>query len=206
MFLRGFALWACVYVSLGFLARGSELCGVVLDETRMPLPAAVVRAIRLGPNLVHERDDGNKMGKTDQNGRICWKLSEGVFAMEAEAAGFIGVRLSPVRVDFPIRRTVTFYMPIGDTTEGGIEGTANFTGVLVLDGEPQVAARICLFEEKTPSHVKCEDTNEFGEYAIAVPPGSYLVEVTPAKKALFRARLRAQSSGRYHSMLKKTDE
>lgn len=97
--------------------------------------------------------------------------------MEAGLTGFLNVRYLPVRVAYPYPVKLSFQLPVGDVTEGGVEADAVVSGTLRLDHKPIAEARLCLLTETGSERVTCGLTNQLGEYALSVPPGRYRVRV-----------------------------
>ncbi len=182
-------LFACLLGLGPLLAYASELCVAVSDSSDLPLPGASVKAT----DLIAKK--GEKFGakaynkSTDSKGRACLTLPEGTYAVEVGLPGFLNVRYYPVRVTYPTSLALTFRLPVGDVTEGGLGRDAILSGTLPFEGKPVEGARICLFRKTKTAPVICRTTNAFGEYLLTVPPGIYRTEIRTARGELYRSSI-----------------
>lgn len=151
-------------------AMASTLCAKVTDVSHYPLPSASIAAT----HLVNQK---TYTATADKNGRACFaKIPEGLYKVEAGLTGFLYVSYHPVRVTAAGPVDLSFVLPIGEITEGGVGESSSLNGTLVGDDNLPVAfAQICLAAES--GFERCMVTDELGEYAFIVPPAVYRVRV-----------------------------
>jgi hypothetical protein len=197
---------AVLVVLLGgawFSVYGSELCVNVSDETDLPLANAWVNVTRMVPS-----SDGQVEAlhaSTDSKGHVCVMLSEGTYSVEAGLTGFLNVRYQPVRIVYPNRRELAYRLPIGDSTEGGVDTDAVLSGILESAGKPVQSAKICVTNLHGTAVIACGGTNDLGEYGISVPRGTYRVEIQTWGKKVYRSTVNVAHPG-YHRNLLSIDE
>lgn len=173
----------------------SELCVTVDDELRLPLPGAWTNAAELMTGKTYT-------GITDKEGRACFKLPEGVYSVEAGHIGYLNVRYYPIRVAAGrAMPDTTLLLPVGDVLEGEIAKDSVLSGSVSLDGKPVQSDQVCLLKKGTHETVSCALTNEFGEYALTVPPGIYDLEVHTWKKTLFSSTEDLSSPGSHRKRI-----
>ncbi len=189
----------CVRVLAAVLLAGSsafaaDLCAKVMDYGRMPLPAASVNAANL-------RTGESYVAKSDKSGTACFLgLPEGLYSVEASLSGFLHVRYYPVRVVAMAKQRISFWLPLGEITEGGLGDESTLSGTLVQAGSPVEAAEICIAATaRTPR--KCTVTNDLGEYALQVPAGMYTVEVHTRDGKEHMSKVDVSAPGIYRNRL-----
>lgn len=172
---------------------GAELCVKVVDYGDQPLPSASVAALDLARGTRYE-------SKTDRKGESCFPaIREGRYSVEAGLAGFMNVRYYPVRVVFPTKTQLSFRLPLGEITEGDFFSEESVvSGTLELGGSPVKGARICI---AVPGDPQCTTTNDLGEYAISVAPGSYEWEIRTADGMTYRSRINLPGPGTFRDRL-----
>ena len=178
----------------GRLSYAAQLCITIQDPTSLPLRNAWIRIIDL--HSQHELK-----GEADREGHWCsTKLPEGVYSVETGLQGFLNVRYLPVHVTYPGTNQLTFRLPVGEITEGGVGTDATISGTLQHAGETVPGARICLFKLSAQAPAACTATNRLGEYALTVATGAYRAEITDAGK-VHRSALDLSSPGHYRDAL-----
>ncbi|MGH9613286.1 MAG: hypothetical protein ACRD4P_09435 [Bryobacteraceae bacterium] len=144
---------------------------------------------------------------TDSEGRTCVALPEGTYAVEAGLTGFLNVRYYPVHVTYPNPLHLTFRLPFGDIAEGPLAPEtvlkAVLTGTLLFDNKPVKRAKICILQKtKIAAPVTCGTTNMFGEYVLAVAPGSYRTEVRTTRGEIYQSGIDVPNPGNYRNRLR----
>ena len=171
------------------VASSAELCIKVKDEIDLPLPGSWVHAVELTTAKTYALS-------TDGKGRACFKLPEGIYSIEAGYTGYLNVRYYPIRV--LIAKTlldIEMRLPIGDITEGGVAQDAAFSGSVFIEDQSVKSGEVCLLHKETHTRVACGHTDEFGEFALSVPPGSYDVEIRTPHGQLFSSTADIEASG-----------
>jgi hypothetical protein len=145
----------------------------VTDFSRLPLPSASVAVTHLTSGKVFSLI-------TDKKGQACAKtIPEGLYSVQAGLTGFLYVTYHPVRVSANTPARLTFSLPIGEVTEGGIDDNATLSGTLIgKDGRPLKSAQICASSGSGVN--QCIETNELGEYAFVIPAGQYTITIQSA--------------------------
>ena len=160
-------------------AYASELCVRVNDELDRPLAESYINATDLITAKTYTLS-------ADVRGRGCFKLPEGVYAVEAGHNGYLNVRYYPFRVLIARPRLeTTMRLPIGEITEGGVSEDAVLSGTVTLDEQPVRSGEICILRKETHLIVTCGVTDEFGEYVLTVPPGFYDLEARTPQRQVF---------------------
>ena len=161
------------FLSLASVCTAAQLCVTVSDPVNLPVGRAWVVVANLS------NTEKRFTATTDKNGKACIKaIPEGAYSVEAGAVGFMNVRYYPLRIQ-PVRDgELTFRLPIGEIREGGIHEDAVLTGTIRSPDNPSPHARICLLQKADEGVVSCTIADEIGQFAISVPPGRYIVEVT----------------------------
>ena len=205
------AIGLCLAVLGVRVAPCSEACVTVLDLVGLPLPDASVVATNLTTSKMAS-------GGTDERGTYCFpSIPEGLYSFESGLRGFLNVRYYPVHVTFSKPAELEFRLPFGETEEGISSNEAMINGTLRRAGGPVGNASICVMGQPNAKPIRCAQTTELGEYAIAVPPGIYYVEIrldrsgevrplfsqkSPVKLgADYRVRLDVSSPGDYRNRL-----
>jgi hypothetical protein len=166
-------LSALTMLSLAMIGRAADVCVSVSDPVNLPVPRAWVLVASLSTM------ETRLTTVTDFTGRACLKsVAEGSYSVEVGAPGFMSVRYYPVRIQPARDRTLSFRLPIGEIREGGIQEDAVLTGTFRSIDSPSPHVRICLLQRADGSVVSCTTADEMGQYALSVPPGLYVVEVT----------------------------
>lgn len=159
------------------IALPSSVCVSVRDPAKYPLRGATVTVTAL-------LEDKREVQYADDKGAACFKdLPEGWYVIEAGGVpGFLNVRYYPVRFVPERTSTVNFELPIGETTEGGVNPEALVAGTLKLQGKPVAAAQICFRRRLATSPAQCVHTTGDGEYVLYVLPGDYQIDITAGAK------------------------
>ena len=148
------------------------VCGTVLDMSNDPIPAAV---ISITNSTFPER---SLQGETDSRGKVCIRaVPDGEFIVEAAKEGFARQSYSPVVINLPDQKEFTFHLPVNfdplRSTYVGVE--AILFGTLTDSGRIASHTNICLYADQRSY---CAETNDVGQYRLAVRPGRYKVEFT----------------------------
>ena len=175
-------LLATLLAVLPGVTSAAEVCVQVNDTMDLPLHNAWVRATSW-------TDSSTTLGilpkiqnvTSDKNGQTCLNLSEGLYAIEVGLVGFLNVRYSPVRVFAARSIHLTYRLPIGDVLEGGVAMESILSGTLRQAGAVVGGATICAFRPRDQHAIGCAHSDVMGEYALAVPPGKYKVEIRTAR-------------------------
>jgi hypothetical protein len=171
----------------------ADLCVRVTDYSDLPLPKVTITATSLANGIQFE-------AHTSANGEACVpKLTDGLYAIEAGLPGFMNVRYYPVRVAYPSASRLFFRLPLSEVSEGGMFGDAYVSGTLRLDGKPMGGAQLCAVDPKRNSH--CVTTTGLGEYALALAPGAYQVEIRAQNGDMFRLMIDAPSPDVYRDLV-----
>ena len=192
-------LWVCsLLISASTALQGpAALSGQVVDAGGQPLAGASVAVTPL------TSDSPPIHLTTSKEGTFAVQLlPEGLYSVEVSSLGFLNVRYYPVAVKFPGGSELTVLLPVGEISEGGIQTEATLSGTLLGKGTAALAARICVGRIGDNSQTKCTDTNELGQYAISVSPGTYLVQVTQKQKEVLRRRMNLSKPGIYRNLIK----
>ncbi len=188
------------FLSLAALhSYGAQLCVSVDDDSRLPLANAWVNVTALLPP--DGGVTGSHHGSTDSKGKACISLPEGMYSVEVGLIGFLNVRYYPVRVTYPSVSQLSFRLPIGDVREGGVAPEAVLSGTLLYENKPVQDAKVCILQKTDAAAVACEVTNEFGEYALSVPPGDYNTVVRTTQGAVYKSTISVPHSGTYRNRL-----
>jgi hypothetical protein len=172
---------------------GADLCVRVTDYSDLPLPNVTVTAISLVTGAQFE-------AHTSAKGEACVpKLTDGLYAVEVSLTGFMNVRYYPVRIAYPSASRLSFRLPLSEVSEGGMFGEAYVSGTLRLDGKPMGGAQLCAIDPKRNSH--CSTTTGLGEYALALAPGTYQVEIRAQNGDMFRLMIDAPSPDVYRDLV-----
>lgn len=172
----------------------SSVCTTVVDPAGLPLPGAAVKIVSL------LRVDKRFSVSTDQQGRACaGDVPEGLYSVEASLAGFLNVKYYPVRVSFPGGVNLSFQLPFGEITEGGVQAEAILSGTLEDKGKPLSGIKICLFDKTQTAPTGCTVTNDLGEYALCVPPGVYRLELSKLLHKITSIKVDLSNAGYYRN-------
>jgi hypothetical protein len=177
-------------------AFAAQLCVTVKDYVDLPLPGAWVNAISLASGEL-------RTTHTDRRGAVCFPaLPEGLYSVEVGLTGFLNVRYYPVRLTYPEGAELSFRLPFGESSEGGLVQEANLSGTLRRGGSPLPGAKICLLPPEGREPFTCTLTNNLGEYAISVPPGRYKTDISILGRMVFRGTADVSGPGYYRDLLK----
>lgn len=172
----------------------SSICVTVVDPIPLPLRGAVVKIVGL------LEGDKRFATATDQQGRACTgDLPEGLYSVEVGLEGFLNVRYYPVRVVFPKDQDLQFQLPFAEITEGGTHEESVLSGTLEEDSKPLSGIQMCLFEDARTSASACTTTNDLGQYALAVPPAIYWLELNKLSQNITRVKIDLSNSGYYRN-------
>ncbi len=177
-------------------AYAAVLCVTVQDFSRLPLPSAFV----VVTDLVRSR--APLTAKTNSAGRACiTAIPEGIYSVEAGLQGFLYSVYRPVRVTILAPTNLTFFLPIGEITEGGMDDESTLSGTLTRDnGEPAAAASICATGTAGGIH-RCVLTDELGEYVLVVPAAAYDIVIKTSDGITNQVSLDASAPGSYRNRL-----
>ncbi len=151
--------------------RAGTLCSTVLDPAGLPVPNASITVVSLSDVTRQYRS------QTDRNGNTCISnIAQGLYSVEASATGFLHAKYYPVRFSKTAPQKLLFQLPIGDVHEGGTAAEAVLSGTLKRADKVASGITICLYQADTL--VGCDTTDDLGEYAIAVPPGVYSIDIS----------------------------
>ncbi len=194
------SLLVALTMSSGLLIHASELCVQVNDPGDLPLPNAWVNVTAVMPSA-GEANPATYHRTTNSKGRACLSLPEGSYAVEVGMTGFLNVRYFPVRVIHPHTKELSFRLPFGDINGDSVAMDATVSGILQLNGKPMQWAKVCLLQETGTDTVTCGTTNEFGEYALSVPLGTYKVEIRAVDGGVHRSTIKIPRPGAYRNEL-----
>ena len=155
--------------------------GRVQDEMRQELAGAIVTAQSLSsPPLRFST-------KTDRAGNYAFdELPDGDYSLGAAADGHIGTTYSPIKVRYPTRESRDFVLPLVIYETKTIELNVSIFGTLLVGGRPLVRATVCLLREPVK---RCVETNQLGQYSLAVEPGVYRAWVMNNERILWASSL-----------------
>jgi hypothetical protein len=184
-------------------AIGAEVCIQANDPMDLPLPNAWIRATRWSDTAMPATTTPmSYTATTDNKGRACLTLREGSYAIEVGLSGFLNVRYSPVRV-FPARSIqLTYRLPIGDILEGGVAPESILSGTLTQGDAVISGVSICAFQASGKQVVGCTHSDAMGEYALAVPPGNYRIEIRTPNGKVHVSEIDVTEPGMYRNRLK----
>jgi hypothetical protein len=195
VFLTQFnAPFLAIALMLGFTSQvaGSEICADIVDYSGLPLPNSSLVATNL-------QTGKSFTTKSNYAGRACLgKVPEGLYSIEAGLRGFLNVRYYPVRVRFPDRPNLKFQLPFSEITEGGLGQDAILSGTLQDKDAPLEGAEVCVLQQDG-TRAACTITNELGEYALTVSPGSYKGEIKAANGKVYRSIINLSRPGLYRN-------
>jgi len=170
-----------VYVALCGPLLASKICVTVNDEADRFIAGATVGIADLA------QPDSTVSIVTDGEGKACSDdLPVGLYDVEAGADKFLNVRYYPVDVARTGVVRLTFWLPVSlapvqpqpvEAAESTLLGT--------LPGNPW-NIRICLFKAQNETPVGCSTTDLNGEYALAVPPDVYRIEMGEIRSETIR--------------------
>lgn len=191
---RGFGAIPAVVGFCGILGA-STICVRVKDYADLPLHDARTTVVNLGTNKT-------SVALTGRDGRACVPgLPEGLYSVEIGLAGFLNVRYYPIRLAFPTTPDLQFRLPFGEITEGGLAADAVISGTLKRADIAIGSAKICILGLGAEQPITCGTTNELGEYALSLPPGTYRVEVTLAGGLVYRSKIEVPVPGVYRNRI-----
>jgi hypothetical protein len=174
--------------------REPALAGRVRSEGGNPLSRAVVFLQSLSDPSYTVRMGTDAKGIYSEQ-----ELPDGEYSIEASCPGFVSVRFSPVRVEFPRHIQRDFQLPVAPAEEGGIYTRAEIAGELKQKTGRVPHASICLTKGTIQS---CTETNGLGQYFLAVEPGTYDVVVSVDGRRLWQGRLDLQTSREYRNQIR----
>jgi hypothetical protein len=100
----------------------------------------------------------------------------------------MSVRYYPVRLTETRTVNLTFALPFGEIHEGGLTDVI-VSGTLKEAVPPHPSVRICLSKKGARDRLICADTNEVGQYAFVVQPGTYSVELSRDGKSIRKTEI-----------------
>ena len=189
-----------IIMSLCKWAFAASVCATVVDPADIPLPHASIKIASLSEVARHYE------GVTNDQGKVCMRaVPEGIYSVEASLGGFLNVRYYPVRInrtDAPNPVDLSFRLPISWVGEGLLVKESIISGSLKAENHGKSGIRICLFREGALLPTACDITDDIGEYAVAVQPGLYWVEMsTLDKNVLLRRKINLSVPGIYRDRL-----
>lgn len=188
-----------VLLLVGCQAFGSELCASVMDYARLPLPTATVNATNLVAGETYT-------ARTRKDGTTCFTgITEGLYSVEAFLDGFLHVRYYPVRVTASTKQTLSFWLPFGEITEGGLSRESTVSGTLRKGGSPVQSAEVCI-TGSSGAPKSCTSTNDLGEYALVVPAGVYRASIRLKDGKIHQSLLDLSVPGVYRDRLSFEDD
>jgi hypothetical protein len=165
-----------------------------MDLGRMPLPSASVTATNLASGKSYA-------ARSDKNGTACFSgIPEGLYAIEASLTGFLHVRYYPVRVVPTVKQTLSFWLPFGEITEGGLGEESTLSGTLLKGGTPVEGAEVCM-ATAIGSQRTCTVTNDLGEYRLLGPAGIYRTEIRTKDGKVYKSKVDMSAPGTYRNRL-----
>jgi hypothetical protein len=177
----------------GPLARAAVLCATVVDYAHLPLPNASVAATDLHSGKTYS-------AQSDKRGKACFdSIPEGLYAVETGLTGFLNVRYYPVRISPSSQSNLSFALPFGEITEGGVGQDSTLSGTIKLSGAPVQGAEVCVTGKS--AFRKCVVTDDLGEYALIVPAGDYDAEVRIRNGKMYRSKVDVSVPGVYNNRL-----
>jgi hypothetical protein len=183
---------------VGLRLVAADLCVKVVDATNSPIPRATLTATGVS-------EGGQYHAQTDSAGEACIsKMIGGLYSVETSATGFVSVRYFPVRVSFPDTTRLSFRLPLGEITEGGMFGDATVVGTLRYGSSVMDGATLCAIDAK--QNRRCTKTNDLGEYMLSLAPGSYQIEVSTKSGEIFRLKIDAAAPDVYRDAITLRDE
>jgi Carboxypeptidase regulatory-like domain len=175
-------------------ALATDLCAVVMDYARLPLPSASVNVT----NLTTGKSYAVRSGK---DGTACLSgIPEGLYSVEASLTGFLHVKYYPVRTVALAKQTLSFLLPFAEVTEGGLGQESTLVGTLLKGGVPVGSAEVCMIGV-TAAPRTCTVTDELGEYALLGPAGVYITEIRTRDGQLYKSKVDLSSPGVYRNRL-----
>ncbi len=175
--------------------NASTMCVKVKDYADLALHDARATVVNLGTNTV-------SVGLTGRDGRACIAgIPEGLYSVEVGLTGFLNVRYYPVRLAYPVTPELEFRLPFGEIREGGLASDAIVSGTLRRGNVSVDGAKICLLGLNVEQPVTCGVTNDLGEYALSVPPGTYRVEVRIPGGTVHRSNIEVPAPGIYRNRI-----
>jgi len=185
---------------MGSLAQAAVLCTAVVDPTHLPLPKASVTATDLHSGKSYST-------QSDKRGKACFEaVPEGLYSVEAGLTGFLNVRYYPVRVSAGEQSNLSFALPIGEITEGGVSQDSTLSGTLKLNGVSLQEAEVCVTGKGSAALRKCVVTDELGEYALIVPAGDYDTEVRLRNGKVYPPKVDLSVPGVYNNRVTLDDD
>jgi hypothetical protein len=216
-----------VFVGLRYVVFASSVCATVTtgDPDDLPLRDARIEVV----SLLSDVSD-RYSAQTDARGRACvTRVPEGIYYVEASAAGFLHARYYPVRVAVPKDPQLIFRLPFGEIHEGGVTSDVTLSGTLTNDGKTAGDIKVCVFQpgkiprsrsDTTPPALPlgsppypdlraedfrdataCTDTNDLGQYVLIVPPGVYSVLYSRLLHTIGVQTIEVLYPGNYHDKL-----
>lgn len=171
----------------------SAVCVRVSDYADLPLHDAWVTVTDLQTNKVFNT-------RTGRNGDACAsQIPEGLYSVEVGMTGFLNVRYYPVRITSLATQELMFRLPFGEITEGGIAKDAILSGTLRQNDQTIAGATICALSPERDLPITCGVTNDLGEYALSLVPGSYRIEVRVRGEAVQRTSIEISAPGIYRN-------
>jgi hypothetical protein len=165
-----------------------------MDYAQLPLPSASLNATNLTTGKAYA-------ARSDKSGGACFSsIPEGLYSIEASLAGFLHVKYFPVRVTSSATERLSFWLPFGEITEGGIGQESTLSGTLLDGNSPVESAEVCLIGTGGAPRT-CTVTNDLGEYALVVPSGAYQAETRTRDGKVYKSTINASVPGIYRNRL-----
>lgn len=135
---------------------------------------------------------------TDRQGRYAFvEVPDGSYSLEVSYNGFVGVRLSPIRVQFPFRVKENFVLEVALGNGDAVYVYTQVVGELKQAGRRLSHAKLCL---EGPGG-GCTETNGIGQYSLVVLPGSYDVLVSANGNNLWKGHIDLPRVGPYRDKI-----
>jgi len=171
--IDGLKLRAAAHVVVSPAATGAITGTVLSDAGALPVPGAVVRAIRLGHIRWIQKTE------VDDNGEyVLGDLIPGVYVVTANARGFIGEFFDDTRNYLEATPIAIAEADTVNEVNFGLSEGGKITGTIVTEGDSVAlgGAHVLAFLVVNPHFAKHVLTDADGDYSIeALPTGSYIV-------------------------------
>lgn len=184
-------------IAAGIVAQNAPaVSGRVLDPTFQPIAGSrvVLRSL--------SKPESSVTAQTDSSGRFRMDLvPNGTYYLEASKPGFLNVRYHPIRVRFsrPVEQEFVLPFDWGAVIRNELPGQlATLTGELFINGKPLAGVDLCAINS---GGRVCTTTNEIGQYALQVRPGTYQVTVQRGRDVIARQNLHLLQASEYVDLI-----
>ena len=138
--------------------------------------------------------------KTDGAGNYSFEeLPDGDFSLGANADGYIGTTYSPIRIQYPLRESRDFVLPLAVHESRAAEINVRIFGTLLVKGRPLARSTVCVLREPIK---KCVETNGIGQYSLTVEPGVYRAWVLSNEEIVWVNSLEFPQAGSYRDPIR----